>query len=116
MATNLPVFFRASPLPSNFRGTPQNFLDAIVARLSIATEEQLSLFVTGSTMPTSDEGPWLKDGLTWWVWDSTLGTYKPQVLDPLSLRYILSETPPDHTLYDLWIQLDRTGKAQAINV
>lgn len=67
-------------------------------------------------MPSSDSGPWLKNGLTWWVWDETLGTYKPEVLDPLSLRYILAVDAPDHTKYDLWIQLDGSGKAQTINV
>lgn len=114
MATPLPVTFRASPLPSSFRGTPQQLLDAMVARLALDTQETLTLFVTGSVAPTSDQGPWLKDGITWWVWDETSGSYIPEILDPKSLRYILSVTSPDPVAFDVWIVLDGYGKAQGI--
>ncbi len=92
MATPLPVSFRASPLPSDFRGTPQQFMDALVARLSLLTQEELTLFVTGSVEPTSNQGPWLKDGTTWMVWSDDAGAYVPQTipfeadLDPKSFR------------------------------
>jgi len=79
MAT-LPVTFRASPLPSDFRGTPQAFMDAIVARLSLETQSQLNLFVAGNVAPTSDMGPWLKDNNTWYVWDAGSGAYVPQTI------------------------------------
>lgn len=114
MSTPLPVAFRASPLPSNFRGTPQDLLDAFVARLSMETEEDLALYVAGSVTPTSDSGPWLKDGLTWWVWDVDIGDYKPQPLDSLSLRYVIQEGEPSNVSYDIWIQTNSDGKAIAI--
>lgn len=110
----MPVAFRASPLPSDFSGTPQDLLDAFVDRLSMETEEDLALYVAGSVMPTSDSGPWLKDNLTWWVWDVDNGQYIPQPLERASLRYIIQESEPDSDDYDVWIQTDSSGKAIAI--
>lgn len=84
MATQLPISFRASPLNSDFRGTPQDLLNAIVDRLSIETQESLALFTNGGSEPTSDIGPWLKDGTKWYVWSSTEGKYVPQTIEALA--------------------------------
>lgn len=114
MSTSLPVTFTASPLPSTFRGGPQQLLDAIVARLGLTTDGSLQFYASGSVAPTSDVGPWLKDNLTWWVWDVGTGAYVPEVIDSLSLRYILSVATPDPAEYDVWFVLDGAGKAQAV--
>lgn len=114
MATTLPVTFRSSPLPNNLRATPQQFLDAIVARLSIESQDELSFFVTGSVAPTSDEGPWLKNGTTWYVWDVVTGAYIPEVVEFQSLRYVASQATPDQAQYTFWIELDGTGKATSL--
>jgi hypothetical protein len=115
MATPLPVVFRNSPLPSNFRGTPQAFADALTARLALYTNGALSLFVSGNSEPTSDEGPWLKDGITWWVWNATTGSYIPQPLEPESLKYVAQAEEPDPDVYTFWIQLSSSdGSPQAI--
>lgn len=81
MASPLPVSFRASPLPSDFKGTPQQMLDAYTARLSLETQEALTLYVTGSVEPGTNQGPWLKDGTTWYVWDDGTGAYVPQTIE-----------------------------------
>jgi hypothetical protein len=81
MATPLPVAFRVSPLPPDFRGTPQAFMEAIVERLSLDTLEQLALITIGPVAPTSDIGPWLKNGTTWYVWDAGTGAYVPQTFE-----------------------------------
>lgn len=114
MSTTLPVTFRASPLPSTFRGTPQQFMDAIVARLSIESQDELSFFVTGSVAPTSNVGPWLKNGVTWYVWDVGTGAYVPEVIEFQSLRYVASASAPDQAKYTFWIELDGAGKAIAL--
>ena len=80
MPTPLPVTFRGSALPSNFRGTPQQLFDAMIARLYLDTQEALALFKTGSVLPTSDEGPFLLNGQEWYVWDSGTGAYIPAVV------------------------------------
>ncbi len=65
-------------------------------------------------LPTSDVGPFLLDGQTWYVWDVGTGSYIPQVIPAESLRYIAQNASPDHLKYIFWIQLDGSGKAQSI--
>jgi hypothetical protein len=93
---------------------PQELADAIAARLRISTQQTFALFVAGSTEPTSNVGPWLKDGVTWYVWDDNSGSYIPQVLPSASLRYIIGETPPDPADYDFWSQTSAPLEPQAV--
>ena len=111
---NIPLTFRLSPLPAqNF--TPQQFADALVARLTAESTNTISFFAAGSVAPTSNVGPFLKDNTTWYVWSDPLGQYVPQTLDPESKGYIDQQSPgPDHTVYIFWIELDGAGKAQSI--
>jgi len=115
LSTPIPVTFRASPLVSNFQGTPQQFLDAIVARLSIESPSNSVAIITyGSVLPTSDVGPFLLNGITWYVWDVGTGSYVPQVVTAESLRYIASASAPDQAKYIFWIELNGSGKAISI--
>jgi len=95
--------------------TPQQFADAIVARLTATSTNTISFFASGSVMPSSNVGPWLKDGTSWWVWDTGLATYVVQPTAAVSLGYVAQQAPgPDHTVYTFWIQLDGAGAAQSI--
>ena len=103
-----------SPLPSDDM-TPQEFADAMVARLTAESTNTISFFAAGSVAPTSNVGPWLKDNTTWYVWSDALGAYTPQTIAPGALGYIAQASPgPDQTVYTFWIQLDGAGKAQSI--
>ena len=114
MPTALNLTFRASPLPTGFVGSPQDFLDAIVARLAADQPNSISFFATGSVAPSSDVGPWMNNGQTWYVWDTSTGSYVPEPLSDTQVRYIASSTAPSAAKYTLWIVLDGTGKATAI--
>lgn len=114
MPTQIPLNFRMAPIPADFAGTPQQFGELLTARLSAESAVNISFFVSGPTAPTSDYGPWLKNGLTWWTFDTVTGAYVPQPLESQSLKYIASGTEPSPTQYTFWIELDGTGKAQAI--
>ncbi len=114
MPTTVPVTFRASPLPQNFVGTPQQFADALVARLAIEAQTQIAFYVTGSVAPSSDVGAWLKNGVTWYVWDVVTGAYIPEIIESESLKYIAQVTEPDPNKYTFWIELDGGGAATAI--
>lgn len=114
MPQTLPVTFVGAPLNPEFNGNLQQLFDAFVARLSIESQQDLSFFVSGSVAPTSDFGPWLKNGTTWYVWDVATGAYVPQVMESLSLKFIAQLNPPDQTKYVFWIQLDGTGKAISV--
>lgn len=114
MAVTVPVTFKASPLPLNFSGTPQTFLDAMVARLSIEATANIAFYTTGSVAPASNTGAWLKNGITWYVWDTGTGAYVPETLEFQSLKYIAQAAAPDPTKYTFWIVLDGGGVAQSI--
>jgi hypothetical protein len=117
MANTLPITFSVAPLPPNFRGNPNQLSEAIAARLSIDSIESISFFVTGSIAPTSDVGPWLKNGTTWYVWDNGVGAYVPQPLEFESIKYTteaianVTSTNPDPQKYVFFIELDGSGKA-----
>lgn len=81
MPTPLPITITSSPLPADFTGTPQELMDAIVARLQFETQAALALFGTGTVLPTSDEGPFLLDGNKWYVWSAVAGAYVPQTIE-----------------------------------
>lgn len=95
-------------LPEGLDTDPQGLLEAFAARLIISPSVPWSSFVLGAAQPTSDLGPWAKDGQTWWMWSDTLATYVPQVLDPLSLQYVVAATDPGAADYTLWF--DTTAK------
>lgn len=78
--STLPITIVGSPLPEGEDFTPQELMDAIVARLTLETGESYVLFGTGSVLPVSDQGPFLLDGTTIYVWDSGAGEYVPQTI------------------------------------
>lgn len=105
-------------LPLTIQGTPQQIADAIAARLSIVTQQSLALFVTGSTEPASDSGPWLDTSTTigvWKAWDATLGNYQPMPVADATLKYIVSTATPDPAVYQLWVRLSVAGKAEGVS-
>lgn len=107
MSTIVPITVTASPLPSNFQGTPQQFMDAMVSRLNVVTAvDSVAIVSQGAVAPTSNVGPWLKDGTTWYVWSNTSGSYVPVSAEYQTLKYVASVTAPDWQVYTLWIQLN----------
>jgi hypothetical protein len=80
----------------------------------IFTEQAFALFTTGATAPTSDTGPWAKNGNSWYYWDTVSGQYVPFVLEPESLGYYVGSATPDHTVYTVWVQLDGGGSPTAL--
>ncbi len=113
MSVPLPVTFAISAMPE----TPMNvqvFAQAIADRLSISGPDGIIFPSTGSVLPTSDIGPFLLNGLTWYVWDTISGSYIPEPLAPQSLKFVAQNATPSPTDYIFWIYLDLTGKAQDI--
>jgi microcystin-dependent protein len=117
MSTTLPLIIQMGALPLTFQGTPQQFADAIAARLSVVTQQSLALFVSGTTEPSSDSGPWYNTTTepgVWYGWDPVLGNYQPMPVADVSLKYILSEAEPDPALYQLWVKLSPAGKGLGV--
>jgi hypothetical protein len=118
-----PVTFdvSAGALPEGLDTDPQGLLEAFAARLLISPSVPWSSFTVGAAQPTSNLGPWFKDGKELWVWDDTLSTYipvvSPSVIDANggsqypSLRYAVSSLAPNPTNFSFWIELNSAGKA-----
>lgn len=111
----LPVTLDFGTLPNNGQGyTPQEFANKLGTNGRVFTEQDFALFTIGATAPTSDTGPWAKDGNSWYYWDSGTGTYVPFEIPAASLGYFVGNATPDPTVYTFWIQLDGSGSPLAI--
>lgn len=103
----IPYTITASPLPSNFVGTPQEFFEAMLDRIEITSTA--ATFVVGSvgeSAPTENLGPWLKNGTKWYVWDETTSAYIPlDISDSLNPDIVISATEPDPAETQVWAVL-----------
>lgn len=115
MANRLPVTLDFGTLPQTGQGyTPQQFANVLGTNGAIFTEQEFALFVTGSTAPTSDVGPWLANGNEWRVWSDDAGAYVPITIAQQSLGYFVGEDEPDPLLYQFWIELAAGGSPLAL--
>lgn len=65
-------------LPEGFcPASMQELGDAIAARLIVTPSQSFNSFAIGSVAPTSNIGPWLRDCLTWYVYDDATASYVP---------------------------------------
>lgn len=85
-----------APLPPDFEGNPQDLADAMVERMQIQSPAGTNFFVVGSVEPTSNVGPWLKDGTKWYVFDIATGRYVPlDISDSVTQVFVASVDEPD---------------------
>jgi len=92
--TNLKI--TAAQLPPDFSGTPAEFLRAIVERLDIFSPVGTNFFVVGDVEPPTNQGPWLKDGKTWYVFDEDEGKYVPaDISDSTLTLFTVSDAEPE---------------------
>lgn len=110
--TNLVIV--AAQLPPDFSGNPQEFFEALVERMEIQSPQGTSFFVVGDAEPSSNVGPWLKNGSQWWVFDINQGRYVPlDISASLNLFVVGPDNPgtPEPTDPTLWL---RTFETRAI--
>lgn len=71
------LIVRGAPLSQSFKGDLNKLWAAMLDRLEVISpfgEVQVQI---GGLQPTSNKGPWLKDGSKWYVWDESSKTYVP---------------------------------------
>lgn len=101
--TNLVI--QAARIPATFRGTPDDLAVAMVRRMQIVSPAGTAFIFTGDTEPTSNVGPWLKDGTKWYVWDDTIKRYKPQDISDSQVNwYWLSASTPPTSTPSVWLK------------
>jgi hypothetical protein len=99
------VTVQAAPLPSNFRGTPQELIEAFLDRLEITVDG--TSFVIADTMPAGNQGPWLKNGSQWWVWSEDESTYVPlDISESFNEQISVGEDEPDPDEFTVWLKTD----------
>lgn len=97
--------------PSNW----QQVADTFASRLQISLNQAYALFNIGSVLPTSNQGPFLLNGLQWYVWSNDLAEYIPMPLAQSQLMFFIGNAAPDPTIYKIWWQTDSNGNAVAPN-
>jgi hypothetical protein len=73
--TNL--ILQMAQLPATFVGTPQDLAAAMVKRMRIVSPSGTNFIFIGDSEPTSNVGPWLKNGTQWWVFSDDIKRYVP---------------------------------------
>src|SRR6516165_5916035 len=92
-STNLII--QMSPIPANFRGYPNDLAVEMLRRMKILSPSGVTFIFTGDTEPSSNVGPWLKDGTKWYVWDDSTKQYVPQdVSDSVTIPFWISNSEP----------------------
>lgn len=97
----------AAPLPSTFRGTPQQLINAFLDRLKITSD---AVTVTISDTQPTDNSPWFKNGTQLWVWDTNTSTYIPlDISESFSDEIFIGEDEPDPEEFLLWLKTEGTA-------
>lgn len=108
--TNLLI--QSAPIPATFRGTPDEFRVEMVKRFKIVSPSGIFFFVVSDTEPTSNVGPWLKNGTQWWVFDEATKRYIPlDITASERIWFQTSVTTPTDTDPPVWLRIDASGNA-----
>lgn len=92
-------------LPTTFKNTPQNLADEMIRRMKIVSASGSSFFVVGDVEPTSNQGPWLKGGTQWWVFDDATKRYVPLDISASETRwYWMGNSTPVDINPPVWLK------------
>lgn len=93
-------------LPATFKGSPQDLATEMVKRMKILSPNGTNFIFIGDVAPTSNVGPWLKDGTQWWVWDDQTNQYVPLDLSAsITAPFVIqNSTPAGSTTTPLWLK------------
>lgn len=107
--TNL--LLQVAPLPRDFRGTPQDFLEIIVRHARIVSPSGTNFFFIGDVEPTSNVGPWLRNGTQWFVWNPDINRYVPLDISASETKWFhVGFTTPTSSTPPVWLRttIDQT--------
>jgi hypothetical protein len=99
------LYIQAAQLPPTFRGTPNDLFTAMVQRMKIVSPSGTNFIYIGDNEPTSNVGPWLKNGTKWYVWDEATKRYVPvDVSDSVDIPFHIGATAPTSTPPLVWLK------------
>lgn len=101
--TNL--FVESAPIPATFSGGPDDLRQEIVKRLKIKSTTNVTFLSQSDSEPTSNVGPWLKNGKKLYVYDETIKRYVPlDISDSDSPEIQISESTPTSSTPSVWLR------------
>lgn len=102
---NTGLLILMAPLPATFKGTPQEWAVEMVRRMKIVSPTGTNFFVIGDIEPTSNVGPWLKNGTQWYVFDADIKRYVPiDITDSEKLWFQVGNTTPATSDPPVWLK------------
>jgi hypothetical protein len=103
--TNTNLLIQMSQIPATFTGTPNDLAGEMVRRMRIVSPSGAFFIFIGDTEPTSNVGPWLKNGTQWWVWDDDTKRYVPLDITQSQINwYWMSASTPPNSTPPLWLK------------
>jgi hypothetical protein len=110
------LIIQAAPLPVTFEGTPNDFLAAMVQRMRVVSPNGANFIFIGDVAPTTNVGPWLKGGVSWYVWDNTTNSYVPlDVSASVTIPYWIGNATPTGNSPPVWLQTTNNSTDQNPN-
>jgi len=110
------LIVQAAPLPTTFKGSPNDFLAEMVKRMRIVSPNGANFIFIGDIQPTSNVGPWLKNGTQWWVWSDVENTYVPlDVSASVTIPFFIGNSPPATNIPPVWLQTTNNSTDQNPN-
>lgn len=105
---NTNLLLQAGQLPPTFRGTPAQMLEEFVKRLKIVSPSGTNFIFIGDVEPTSNVGPWLKGGVSWYVFDAETKRYVPlDISDSETRWYHIGASTPTVIEPPVWLRTQR---------
>lgn len=104
--TNLII--QMAQVPPTFQGTPQQFAALMVRRMKIVSPSGTNFIFIGDVEPSSDVGPWLKDGTQWWVYSTGLKRYIPLDISASETKWFhVGLTTPTTSTPPVWLKTSK---------
>lgn len=101
---NTSLVIESAPLPETFQGSPNDFRAELVKRFRILSPNGTNFIYIGSSEPTSNVGPWLKNGTQWWVWDDGTKRYIPlDVSASVTIPFFIGASTPASSTPPVWM-------------
>lgn len=105
---NTNLLIEAGQIPPSFRGTPAQFAVEMVKRMKIVSPSGTNFIFIGDVEPTSNVGPWLKGGTSWYVFDEETKRYVPvDITDSEKTWYHIGASTPTAVEPPLWLRTER---------
>jgi len=99
-----------APVPLTFAGTPQAWAAEMVRRMRIVSPSGTNFIYIGDQEPTSNVGPWLKNGTKWYVFSDITNRYVPQDISESETDwFFMGNSTPVDTTPPVWLKTTLDG-------